>query len=82
MLGIERHNGFFPILRIAEPHLRASRLALAILRMHFQNLDFEQLFDRPLHIGLCCQAIDLKRVGIERVERCIPFSVTNGLKIT
>ena len=64
MLSTECHDGFFPRLGVAESHLRATRLALAVLRVHFQNLDFKQLFYRRSHVRLGRQAIDLERVRI------------------
>jgi len=64
MLGVERHDGFFPVFGVAETHLRASRFSFAILRPNLQHLHFKELFNRRFHVGLRCQAVDLKRVGV------------------
>jgi len=64
MLGTERHDGFFPWLGVAKPHLGATRLSFAILSVHFQHFHLKQFLNGRPHVCFGRQLIDFERIGI------------------
>ena len=74
---------FFQSLVYAAAEPRAARLALAVLRADPHHLDIEQLFDGPPHVVPSSPArLTSNAYSLCRVERCMPFSVTSGRRIT
>ena len=64
MLGVERHNGFLPILGITNRIFVRRGLPLRFCVCTLSTFTSKQFLNGPLHVTLSGQAIDLEGISI------------------